>query len=743
MKRQAVRAPWARLWQSGVSAIMLSTALAAPGWAQASSAEADAARAEDIIVTAQKRNERLQDVPIAITVINPTLLSSTNSRNLAELQGAVPGVFFGGNNGGGRTYVTLRGATGLAHNTGDEPVAFYMDDIYLARGVTTALADLLDVGSIEVVRGPQGTLQGRNATAGAILIRSADPTDELSGRFSAGISDPLELRMQGAISGPLTETVKARLSAGYNYERGWALNPVTGRHIAGGKSHQGRLILTHDKGPLSVRLVADYAHVTNEPALFRYANTPFAAGNGALVPAGTATPNTPLPQAVRDEIFKHNRIALDPGTRTTVEGGGLSAKIEYSFGAVDLISVTGWRKTDVEGRNDSDGLAVAKMGYNFNDDQSEQLSQEIRLQSSGNQRFSWILGFYFFDEDQYYVDDLFNLKLSVPTNTMTRYIGTIDTRSYAGFADATFKVTDQLSVIGGVRYTSDRKKLASNIIATNLDTRVATTTPYSPPAKTWKDTSYRGKLVYKPTSDMMIFAGYGRGYRSGAFNPFAVQAPYKPEIIKSWEGGSKGDLFDRRLTYSVAAYHSTYSDLQLRAGVPTGGAIIYNAARAEINGAELELTARPAHGTRLSGNLAYTDAKFTSFPAARDTLDRPVDASGNRLPRTPRWQYYVSAEQDFPLTDDLLLTAEANYRWRGRVYFFFTNQNDQPWQDPPGAELGARLTIRPDSNRWSVSLFGTNLTNERIVNTGTLTFSYPQVGLNKPRSIGVTTQFNF
>jgi iron complex outermembrane receptor protein len=698
----------------------------------------------EIVVTAQKREERLQDVPIAISVVTPALLQSTNARNLSELQGVVPSVYFAGNSGGGRTYITLRGATGLALNTGDEPVAIYMDDIYLARGVTVGMSDLLDVGSIEIVRGPQGTLQGRNATAGAILLRGADPTSTFQGRIFGSIADPQEFRLQGVVSGPLGGGFEGRLAAGYVNERGWAFNPFHNTHIGGGESAQTRGTLTYRSGDFSARIVGDYSWTNNQPAIFRYAATNFSPlPTGALVPAGTATPNAPLPAAQRHQIFDEDRISLNPGTDTTVRGGGVSARLQYSFGGVDLISVSGFRKVHVDGINDSDGLDVARMGYNHNDDHSRQLSQEVRLQSSGNRRLSWILGAYFFDENQFYTDDIYNLKFSLPTNTVTRYTGELDTTSYAAFADATFHLTDTLSVIGGIRYTHDWKRLDATINPTNLDTNVTTHQIYAPPSDVWTDTSYRAKIVYQPSRHLMMFAGYGRGFRAGGYNPFALQAAYAPETNTSWEAGVKGDLIDRRLTFSLTAYRNNYTNLQLRAGVPTGGAIITNAAAARIKGVELEMTARPANGTRLTGNLAYTDAVFTSFPTARNTLDQPVDATGNVLPRTPKWQFYVSGEQDFQLGNSLLLTAEANYRWRDRVYFFFTDQTAQPWQDPPGGELGARLTIHPQDDHWSFSLFGTNLTNARIINTAAVTFSYPQVGLNKPRVFGASAEFRF
>ncbi|HVY83671.1 MAG TPA: TonB-dependent receptor [Caulobacterales bacterium] len=710
---------------------------------QASSTQPTAS--DEVVVTAQKRTERLLDVPIAISVVDPALLQNTNARNLSELQGVMPSVFIASNHGGGKTYVTIRGATGTALNTGDEPVAIYMDDVYQARGVTIGMVDLLDVQSVEIVRGPQGTLQGRNATAGAILLTSADPTPDFQGYLTASVASPQEVRAQGAVSGPLGGGFEGRVALGYVDERGWMHNLATNDWDGGAQSMQGRGVLKYDNGgAFDARLVYEHTFITNEPALFRYAATQ---GNpsptGPYVLAGTATPDTPLPADQYDQIFNHNRMFVDPGTSTRVLTDGATARMSYDFGGAELISVTGWRKVAVSGLNDSDGLAtMPRQGYNQNHDTSREYSQELRLQSTGAGPLSWIVGLYAFDEHQFYLDDIFNLRFSVATNTRTRYTGTIDTKSYAAFGDATYHLTDQLSVVGGVRYTQDDKDLASQILTTNLDTSVTTTVNYQSHGDTWSDTTYRAKLVYKPDDNLMFYASYGTGFRAGGYNPFAVQVPYNPEGSRSTEIGAKGSIFDRRLTYSVAAYHNSYTNLQLRAGVPTGGAIITNAGAARVNGLEVEFEARPDPQTRLIGNFAYTDAIFTSFKNAVDPFNHFVDATGNTLVRTPKWQYFFSGERDFSV-GALDFTAELNYRWRDKVYFYFTDQDSPTWQGAAGGELGARLTLHGRDDVWTASLYGTNLTNERLINSSNVTFSYPLAGLNKPRSIGISVERHF
>lgn len=731
----------ARRLRHSLAAILLqTTCLAATSYAQSPQGGV-----EEIIVTAQKREERLLDVPITISVVNPELLKSTNARNLAELQGALPSVYFAGNSGGGRTYVTMRGATGLALNTGDEPVAIYMDDQYLARGVTIGMTDFLDIAAIEVVRGPQGTLQGRNATAGAILFRSADPTKEPSGYLSVSAADPQEFRAQGAISGPLSDVVAARLAVGYNNQRGWGFNTVTNRHVAGAQGSQFRGIITiePDNG-FRARFVADYNDIRNRPALVRWAASTFSTlPTGALVTR--ATPDIPLTQAEQDRIKEDKIFSLFPDTSTHVTTAGGVARMSYALDTMEIVSITGYRKADVRGINNSGGIGnTVRVGYNQNSEKSNQWSEELRLQSLGDAPFSWILGLYGYQENQFYKDTIYNLRLSIASDTATLYTGNLDTSSFAAFADGTYKVSDQVSLIGGIRYTYDQRRINGRIVASNLTTGAApTTTIYNPNPAHWNDVSYRAKLVYNPTDDVMLFAGYGRGFRAGGFNPFSVQPPYSPEINKSAEIGMKGEFLERRLTATLSGYRNLYQNLQLRAGVPTGGAIITNAANSRITGAELELTARPTDLTRISANTAYTDAIFTSFPRARDIFDREVDASGNKLPRSPKWQYFISAAQDFPMPGGSKITAEANYRWRGRVQFYFTNQDLPTWQDKPGDELGAQISWQDEMEHWRIAVFGTNLTDSRIINTAAVTFSYPEVGFNKPRVFGISVDYRY
>ncbi len=735
---------------TGVSALALAHMLAGTAAAQTSpnnqltstSAAPGSDSLAEVVVTAQKRNEKLEDVPISISVVSPALLEDTNAKNFVELSGAVPGVMFNGNGGGGRNYLSLRGTTGSALNTGDEPVAIYLDDVYVARGLTVSSQDLLDVGSVEVVRGPQGTLQGRNATAGAILIHSADPTSTPTGYMKIEEADPQEFRAQAALSGPLGNGLAGRLALGYVNAQGYGKNLYDGSHVGGDESGEARAVVTYSgDSPLTARFVADYSSTSNTPALFRYAQTTFSTSpTGNLIPV--ATPTVPLTAAQKSAIFDNNDFYLYPNTSTTVTTGGVSLKLDYALPGMDLVSVTGYRRTHVFGTNNSSGLATPpRIGDNNNNDASSEFSEEARLQSSGTGPFSWILGLYYMNEDQVYNDVIYNLQFSTPTSTATLYSGSQNTEAYAAFADATYNILDNLKVIGGVRFSDDNKRLVGSIQTTNTVTQGVTYAPYLPQPAAWTDTTYRTKLVYQPIEHLMAFIGYSTGFRAGGYNDFAVQAPFAPEKIRSVEGGIKGDLFSRHLEFSATGYHNDYDNLQLRAGVPSGGAIITNAATAEINGFEAEVTMRPLEHTRITANTAHADAKFTSFPRAVDLFNNFVDASGNHLPNAPAWQAYASIAQDFPLANDWNINAEMNYRWRDKIYFYYTNQTDAPWQDGAHGVLNGRLSVMNDD--WTVAAFVTNITNERMISTDVVTFSYPEVSLNNPRSFGFSVERRF
>lgn len=701
---------------------------------------------EEVIVTAQKRNENLQDVPISITVLSAEALAATGGNNLQAIQGRVPGIFISNGGAYGASPIGIRGATGVSTTFGDEPVAIYVDGVYRARGGVFGASGLMDIDAIEIVRGPQGTLQGRNATAGAVLIRTADPEDTFGGYVKAQISDPEAYKIQSALTGPLGETLSARLAVSYLDDKGWAKNTFNGENLETAVDKQARAtVLWRPNDVFNLRISGDYDRADTANAVARWAATTFNPSSaGPLVI--TATPTTPLSPAQRSEVEDDYNFALNHSTDVRNEQKNAAVQATWDLGSLQLVSISGWGTMELSGASDSDGFArTDREGFNESVRNSESYSQELRLQSEGDTDLSWILGAYYFRELQDMVFDIYNLAYGpAATRTYRSFIADLTTDSYAGFADATWRASDRWSLSAGVRYTEDRKEFLLN--ARSFNEANVPTTPVqlvTPPEESWSDVSYRGKLAYTPAEDWLVYLSYGKGFKAGGFNAFGAEAAFDPETLESWEAGVKASFPDLRASFAAAVYANAYDSLQIRAGVPSGGVAILNAADSTIEGLEFEGTISPLDGLRLQANLAYTDAKFESFPRAIDLAGATVDAGGNRLPRVPEWQYFISAAYDVLLGSEWLWTSEVTYSWRDTIYHLHTDQESLAWQGEPLAEVGVRLTFDNAGAGLRFGVFGANLTNDRSVTNEGNTFNYPLASFNRPRTAGMFFEKTF
>ncbi|MEG3086903.1 TonB-dependent receptor [Sphingomonas sp. PB4P5] len=701
----------------------------------------------DIIVTAQKRDERIQDVPIAISVVGAHALTRSGAKNLIELQGAVPGVFFSGNAIGGSAPIAIRGVSGVNTYLLDDPVALYVNGVYQSSGQFGS-SGFLDIGSIEVVRGPQGTLQGRNATAGAVLIKTADTTSKLSGYARASIADPLEYRGEGAISGPLGPTLQLRLAANFYRERGWGDNVFDGSHIGGGHGYSFRGTLRWQPAEaVVVRLIAGRNHTYSEPALARYAATSEpTSSDGPLQPPGTLTPTTPLSKAQRGVIEDDLQFALNRHTFSRIVNDSLALDATYDLGGAELASVTGYDRIENTSFTDIDSFArTDREGFVIGDVPTRNFSEELRLQSTGSPRLSYIIGLYYAHSDQDLDSTSFNLRLTSSVPTAARFIASQRVASYAGFADATLRLTDTVSATAGIRHTRETKSFDLLRILSNAETGQPLASPadYRPPRAEFANTSIRAKLIYRPTSHLLAYASFSTGFKSGGFNAFGTDPAFRPETLKSLEGGVKASLLKQRVTFAFAAYANHFDDMQVRYGLPIAGLGIANAANSKIKGFELEGTAHVLRDLTLAGSLAYTNGRFRRFDNALDLLSRPVDASGNRLPRTPSWQYSLHGSYAPRLAADMLGVIDVSWKHRGLVYLYQTDQNSPTVQGQAVGELGMRAGITFEREQLSATIFANNLNNGRSANGLNVAFSYPSVTFNKPRSVGLQFEKKF
>jgi len=713
--------------------------------AQAPAGEGASSAIEEVVVTAQRREQQISDVPISISVVSAETLQEIGAKSGASIQGLVPALTINATASYGGSPVSIRGTSGLGG--AEDPVAVYVDDVYASSGQFSVTA-LSDVASVEVVRGPQGTLQGRNATAGALIIRTADPEHSFGGYVRGSVEAPDAYRVEAAVTGPISDTLFFRASLDRLDEQGWATNLFNGRKLGGTDMYNVRgTLLWEPNDSARVRLVVNYQDREVSQPTVRWAQTNISPAPGAVTPAGTATPTVPLPAAVQRRYLEGKVVDLniEPKNHLTTPSATLNA--QYDFGPATLVSVTGASAFINKGVNDSDSLSLTdRQGRNAAKYTGEAFSQEVRLQSSGDSALDWILGAYYARYHGTMVFDIFNQRLSLPINQVSDFQSNQVNPTWAIFGDATWHLNDQISLTGGLRYTEDTKKFRNAWTSLNTDTGAQLArNVFVAPKRTWTDTSYRAKLAYEPNDDVLTYLSYSKGFKAGGYNSFGTttQPGYNPEIMKSWEAGVKAYLLDRRAFVTAAVYDNRYTNLQVTSGVPTGGVVITNAATAKIKGGEIEGEFRPTEAWTFMANLAYIDGVFGSFPRAPDMLGVQRDVSGNRLTNSPKWQYFLQGQYKRDLSDDWRARATINWRWRDEVYFFPTDQNLAHLRGKSNGELGARLSLTYAPQDLTVSVYGTNLNDSRVVANEALTFSYVQAFFNRPRVVGVQVEKKF
>lgn len=692
---------------------------------------------QEIVVTAQKRQENLTQVPISISVVTPEALQATAAKNLTQLQGVVPGVTFQGDRSYGGTNIAMRGTSGATTPLQDDPVAVYVDGVYVPPsyfGVTS----LSDIGSIEIVRGPQGTLQGRNATAGAILVHTADPQSTFGGYAHVSGADPEQFRAEVALTGPLAPDLSGRVSVDRIYDRGWAHNGFNDTYLGGSSSTLVRGVLLWNPNRFRARLGLSYLKYTTREALAAWANND-------IHPTGQAItqphPGNPLTDAQRDAI-EDGHFYQDLPSGYTMEAATGSLELSYDFDDMQLVSVSGANRYSTNGTTDSSGLALLpRAGYNVGMLNNNFLSEELRLQSSGKGPFKWLFGGYVSKSNSGFNFDIYNLQFTVPTNGLSAFSAKQGNPSAAGFLDLSYNILPKLSIGGGVRYTNESKTFRNSFASISQPSGITVVGPlyFNPPKKTWTDTSYRGIVNYTPTDDSLVYASYSKGFKSGGFNAFTVghSDPYNPETLKSVEVGAKADLLDRRVHLGAATYRNSYENLQVSSGVPSGGVVINNAGKATIKGVELEAKARVIDHWTLEINGAFTDGVYDTFANTPNIFGVLVNASGHNVTSTPRWQYFTQATYDFELGSQWTGLAQLNWRWRDKLYFSATDQNVANFQSDKDGELGARLRFEQTSWQFWAAVYGVNLNDKRVTTSEALAFSNPLVSLNRPRTIGL------
>lgn len=719
----------------------------------------------DIIVTAQRRAERLQRVPIAVSAITGDDLAQVGVTDINGLAPRVPSFNMGQQVGGAK--ITIRGIGLDTLTTGAEsPVAFHQDGVFIQR-TAAAVASFFDIQRVEVLRGPQGTLYGRNATGGAINVITRDPTADLDGYLRLTVGNYDYISTEGAIGGQLAEGVRMRIAFRTGDRDGFGKNIVTGNKIDNEheRAIRGKLeFLPTDK--LTILLEGDYTHANdrNNGSWHYY-------GQGAPnpVPLGVVFGGV-LPTSIRD-------IATEYDPYRKLDAEGVAATISYDLGFATLKSITAWRHTQWRSRLDLDATSFQLFSPMDFYENSHQFSQEIDLAGS-SRNTNWVAGYFHFNEHDVGITSapIWNGLFLPPALAFVSqgyYAGSyIQTAADAAFAQVTQHLTQQLSVTVGGRYSTERKSVVDQQ-AIDLFTPVANpirpifnpaagiecsaqvqSLPICVPSKRWSAFTPKVGVEYQLSPATMVYASATKGFRSGIYSLGAVQAPVDPEFVWSYEIGLKSRMFDNRLRANLAGFYYDYTNLQVTkaAGTQT---VMENAATARVYGLEAEITAQPVRAVQFDFTGSYLNAKFTKYVSADParplgdghTLDKGVpafDLSGNTLPQSPKVSFLAGAQYDLGTTyGKFTLRGEVNYT--SRVYFSAFNRPEVSVASK--TRLNAYLNFVTTDGKWNISLVGRNLANKVAATNAYVTTALVgyiiNANIEQPRTITLSVGYNF
>lgn len=684
---------------------------------------------EEIIVTAQKRAENVQDVPINVTVLTGDQLADQGVQALSDIALKTPGLYYSESPEAAEIKVRNIGSSS-GNPSFEQSVGLFVDGVYTGRE-RSFQAILLDVARVEVLKGPQSLLFGKNTTAGAISITTADPTDRFEGSVTGLYGKDDEYELTGVLSGPLSDKLSARLALRATQAPKYMKNRASGRDEPEDQSVAARLKLRYEGDGYNLNFKGEYSSKNQDGGAFQMFNV--TAADTTLF----KTFDTKF-----EGVLDHNRTAdgaLLPGNKefNNNEAYGLALTADVDIGSWTLTSITAYNSLDYSQGQDVDFSAAAPFAISlFNDQGYEGYSQEVRLASQTGGTLEWLLGAFYLDSRL--KDGRRNTCFAFNINVCAVFTYQQDQEVLSGFVRTTWNVSDVLRVSGGLRYGRETKEGRQALAITEFDLRTPVTDParlaparfafgwiphVNAPAKiTENNWSPAVNVQYDVTEQAMLYASYAGGAKSGGFNAIdgdGTRFVFGEETAESYEAGLKSDLFDRRLRLNVAAFTSTFYDLQV--SFYTGTAFeVGNAAKVRVRGAELESTLAVAEGLTLSGYASYIDAEFKSFPrgpcratqtAAQGCVDFAQDLSGEPVDRSPKWNVGASFDADIPLSGDLLLRLGGNANYVSR---YFHQVDQDPADVQPGyVKADARVGIGDSDGRWELALLGRNLTDKK------------------------------
>lgn len=693
---------------------------------------APALASDVIVVTAQKREQSIIDVPAAVSAVSAEQLQNAGVARLDDLASSFPNVYINTDNSLRTTTITIRGISSNPNNPGvDQGVGVFVDGVYQSRP-TTINTNVYDLERVEVIRGPQGALYGKNTIAGAINMISKLPGDATSVEGAVNLGNFDALALFGAADIVLNDAVKARFSVSSQRRDGFTENLVTGSDLDDVDELSGRFAIVLQPAE-SLQLIWRGDMAENRTNM----------GSSEVLANGVLS-GTPLADAAPDDRI----VANDHDTVQDRDLWGTSLQADLTLGAGVLTSLTAYRNYQWLNAADNDFTALNQLRSGIREDQ-EQVSQELRFASNLGERFDYLFGGYFLNEK---LDTVSNAVIGpdlgvYPTETPIDIFANLETTSYALFAQGGYRFNDQFGLSAAIRWSKDEKEVTHSSSGDPFSILLPTS-PERSISREDSEWTPSASLNWTPNDNALVYASYSRGYKSGGYNAFSItptdDAEYAPEFVNSYEIGAKSSFADGAVYVAAAAFLLDYKDLQVNQLINVGGVPTFttsNAAKAESWGIELEGSWRPVDQLDLGVSYGYLNGEFDDFQNATSGGD---DYSGNRLPEAPKHTLSVNGDFRQPLSGAIDFVGHADMTYRSALFFDASNNPDFVQDGVALVNLRAGLAASDDS--WSIVMWARNLTDETyaVSRSGGVIIPGQQIqSLGAPRTWGVELRGRF
>lgn len=695
---------------------------------------------EEIIITSERRAASLQDTAISITALTGEELARNSIETSEQLTGFTPGLQIQRDVIG---KVVIRGI-GTENFTvaGDPGVAVSLDGAYISRS-SVAIFDLFDMERVEVLRGPQGTLYGRNATGGAINFITNKPTDELDVNLQLDLGDYEKVRVEAGVGGPIVDGVLNGRIAGLVHQRdgytdnifpdvGRGLDELDTKDLA---AIRGQLDW-HITDNLRVELSADTYNDDSNPVPYKYTDDPVVFFGGIPFPNPEAPDLRTVSQGFEFDV-PGTSIMLDSAGTWDQHGARATVTWDMNNG-MSLKSITSYRNFEFEWLNDGDGLAAYLVNY-YQIDDTDLLTQELQLTSPDEGPLRWIAGAYFLDEDS-----RAEMGIPVPGFLGVFFNGTADTEAYALFGEVSWYFREDLRLVVGGRFSDEDKDVAY------VENRFGGITTVDQ-SDDWNSFTPKIGVDYFLSDDLMIYGSATWGFKSGGFNLLAVQPSYDEEEVTSYEIGAKSQWAGGRVQLNTSAFLYDYTDLQVGKVVMLS-ATIQNAAEATIYGAEAELKAQFTDEFSIDAGLSLLETEYDEFVTEDPGIlmgNRERDLAGNELPRAPGYSGYFSALYAIPLPGGAKIELWGNVQFTDDQ--FFTQFNRSNVMQESYELFNAKISYISPNERWAITGYVDNLTDEdyftNALESGVPTPGVdpvvPQFFVGAPSTYGVKVRYHY